>query len=476
MSRLLHILRGRSSGNSLSEKPNPQDQLTSMVGALNERPSQLSTIKDQLSAPAGSFNLESEKADSESKSDVATLIDLENKEVQTTEKKKVISDPTTLLSLPEELLLAIFVHLNQIDACQIRLVNKKLYKLGTIKLFNSIFVYNPEELAIASYNQVSKARYNYLAFSTRYTIINGFNDFVRVRGTKELSLVRNVVICIRSPNDHSNDCYNYLVEKCPWIKVDVASWSSDLFDKQFTRLDNITQLRVCKTFRFKTDITDNYSIKQLFISGSKRGVSDPVALIPHLKALTWLYINDAKEQDILQVFRSKKISKLKLSMLGLHVPQVPLKKLGDVFTLNEIFSLELHFYNNVTPYDDLKWLASQMTKLRDIHINWKDLSFERIIASFAGHTLHQIRLYSRGNEQEITEEQIARLLTGRERTVTYLSLDSGLSSLSGMCSYYRLYKSHTKAKHSVQNLRKKLPRKQYPNLMDLGIYHHVYAL
>ncbi|RLV90098.1 hypothetical protein JA1_004822 [Spathaspora sp. JA1] len=334
------------------------------------------------------------------------------------------------LSLPEEIIFEILTYLNQFDAMNIRLLNRNLNQIGSIKLFRSIFVYLPELTAVTVGLFKSKIRYG--PFFINYTSVSGHNNFKKVLNMKQLSLVKNVVLYIHNPNKDSYYCYSSLIQRCPWITVDVDSSCNNMFKNQISRLDKISQLRIRDDFLFTNDINDNYSIRELYISGSRKKRADPIVLIPKLKGLILLYIDNPLENDLLGHFKECKISGLKLKKLGLRVPVLALKKLNEVFVLDDIVTFELHFYGKSKPYVGLRRLCSQMNKLGSIHISWCNVSFEKVMQQLLGLRLYQIKLESHGQqEKEITGPEIEQLLRGHDSLISF-----GISI--GPISYGRL--------------------------------------
>ncbi|EGW34365.1 uncharacterized protein SPAPADRAFT_49409 [Spathaspora passalidarum NRRL Y-27907] len=404
----------------------------------------------------------------------------------TTEKEKGASGFTkmkpeliTFLSISESIILSIFSYINQIDTINIRLVNKELYRLGSIKLFNSIFVYLPEDNSITVVG-ISKSKNVYLPFQTQYTIVNGFNDFNKVLGKSQLSLVKNVLLRIKNPNSHSDYVYTYLTEKCPWITVDVEMFDSTMFQKQFARLDKISQLRVHNKFQFSTNISDNFTIKQLHIKGSEKIDSDPLRLIPHLKALNTLCIC-SNVKNVLSQFKHRKISKLKIKHLGFHVPQLPIRKMGDVFILSDITSLELIFDNNITPYSDLHWLSLNATNLRSIGITWSNASFRKIMEMFWGHKLYQIKLHTTSEEKKnFTAQEIKTIIEGHKQSVLYVAVTAGAEFSSTAWESNRIHQRTKAAAVNTGSYSKKwrdnFPRERYPNLKFIRINNDVNLL
>ncbi|RLV90084.1 hypothetical protein JA1_004807 [Spathaspora sp. JA1] len=321
-------------------------------------------------------------------------------------------------SLPPETILEIFSYLNKFDVMNIRRLNKKLNQIGSIKLFSSIYVYLPE-FASAEYG-ISRRKTIYRSFFIKYTSVSGCNNFKKLLDLKKMNLVKNVILKIENPSEYSDYCYNYLIQNCTWINVGVDGYSLNMFEKQFARLDKISQLCVRSDFLFTDDIKDNYSIKELYITGSALNMSDPIALIPKLKGLTLLYVDDDWEKDILGHFNRWKISGLKLKALALRVTELSLERMNEVFVLDEIVSFELHFYNNLSPYEGLEWLCSRMKKLRRIHISWPEVSFEKVMQQLSVHRLYHIRIDNHGGrDKKITASEIKQLLRGHDSVVRF---------------------------------------------------------
>ncbi|RLV90097.1 hypothetical protein JA1_004825 [Spathaspora sp. JA1] len=328
------------------------------------------------------------------------------------------TDKINFVSLAEETILAILIYLNQFDIMNIRLLNKKLNRIGSIKLFSSIYVYLPEFTTLEQ--GLSKSKTIYWSFFIDYTSITGYNNFKKLIDTKQLSLVRNVVLWINNPNEYSDYCYNYLIQNCPWVDVGVDSYNHKMFKQQFARLDKISLLSLHSEYLFHINIEENFSIRELYIIGKRRESRDPFSLIPKLKGLTLLYIDDNGDKDMIDDFNKWNISGLKLKTLGLHVSKVALKELDKVFVLDEIVSFELHFVDNVKPYKDLKWLCSQMKKLRIIHITGHKLSFEKVMHELSGHRLYQICLEKYGPvRKKITADKIEQLLSGHDSVTRF---------------------------------------------------------
>ncbi|RLV94287.1 hypothetical protein JA1_001883 [Spathaspora sp. JA1] len=381
-----------------------------------------------------------------------------------------------IFSLPEETLLKIFSYVNQIDATNIRLVNKKLYRIGTIKLFGSIFLDRPELKEAEIKKKVTKSKYNYSAFQTSYTVINGYDKFQSIWGMKEMKLVNNVLIYSSYKNKTFDDCYSFLIKKCSWITVDVDSYSSDIFYEQFYRINKISYLRIQDSFKFSANIKDNFSIKELHIHVCKNQLSNPLLLIPQMKCLTFLHVIDTANQNVLGEFQKLKITNLKVKKLGFEVLQLSIKEIGEVFQLNEIISLKLHFFNKITPYEDLKYLDC-MDNLRSIEIIWDEASFENIMEQFIGRTFHSVQLHSYGNKvEDIADSRIVKLLHGFEQSIMYFSLCTGNIGSTGMSSRYIQYNGDSPfaKRKDAKALKECFPRKNYTNLTTFSINANVY--
>ncbi|EGW31803.1 uncharacterized protein SPAPADRAFT_62396 [Spathaspora passalidarum NRRL Y-27907] len=216
-----------------------------------------------------------------------------------------------------------------------------------------------------------------------------------------------------------------------------------MLQQQLARLDVINQLQLYNDLRFSYSMEDNYSIERLYIEGVERLYSDPLAIIPHLKALTTLCIFDVTTINILKVFRRRNITNLKLKRLSLQVCKIPIRELGEIFDLREIVYFELVFFKNVRPYSDLKWLASNMPKLRDIKIVWWNASFEKIMEQLAGHRIVNVRLHSLQPKKEgdiqRCESTMPNLIKGHERSLTHFSLYSGMEEITGIWDRHKWY-------------------------------------
>ncbi|RLV90096.1 hypothetical protein JA1_004824 [Spathaspora sp. JA1] len=154
------------------------------------------------------------------------------------------------VSLPDEILLKIFGYLNQFDVMNIRLLSKKLNRVGSLKLFKSLYVYFPE------FNtKAPTATGLYWSFSIKYTAVNGYKDFKKVLDMEQLSLVENVVLCTETPTKQSKHCYSHLTKNMNNIIM---------FEKQFSRLHKIKQLGI-NGFLFTNGIKDSYSTRELQI-------------------------------------------------------------------------------------------------------------------------------------------------------------------------------------------------------------------
>ncbi|RLV93539.1 hypothetical protein JA1_002269 [Spathaspora sp. JA1] len=371
-----------------------------------------------------------------------------------------------LLSVPEEIILRIVGYLNQFDVINIRCLNKKLGRIGAIKLFNSIYVYLPELTTVEE--GLAKSKSTYWSFRIKYTYVNGRNSFEKIFDLEQLRLVRNVVLSIKNPNENSDACYSYLVQNCPWITVDVCSTHPDMFYKQFSRLDKISQLRVQNDFLFNYDINDNCSIKELYITDSLLKLSDSFALIPKLKGLTLLYISDSFVKDILEHFNRWNISGLKLKTLALRIPELSLERLEEVFVLDEIVSFELQFYNKIEPYDGLKWLCSQMKKLRCIHISWYNMSFQKVMDQFLGLQLLQIKLENYGGEEkEISGPEIEQLLSGHDSVIRF-GISMGFIS-AGVVHNGSMLRGTPKSAQTFRNLASNFNIQKYPKIQIVDI-------
>ncbi|EGW33439.1 uncharacterized protein SPAPADRAFT_50318 [Spathaspora passalidarum NRRL Y-27907] len=377
---------------------------------------------------------------------------------------------TDILRLPEEVILEIFGHVNQIDATNIRLVNRQLYKLGTMKLFNSILVAFPEDTGLNIKGKCHVAAKLYSEYLINYTVINGFQKIARVLGMAELSMVKNILLYTAKVNNYSDHCYYYLVNKCPWITVNVISHSPVMFGKQFMRLDKISMLRVSNAYQFISDIPDNFSIKKLYLIGTQRVGSDSLALIPHLKALKFLYMEDNRELNIFNQLKQRNIANLKLKHLALRFPSFVIRQMEECFVMSEIVTFELQFFNQGTPYDDLNWLSTRMTKLRNIEITLWKMSFTMVMKQFQGHILHRIKLHSYATDKEVPSSQVATMLKGRESEITEVWATSGTNQYSGMLSSTLFFRTTKRSNSSTkQSISKQFSKTKYPNLNTILI-------
>ncbi|RLV95532.1 hypothetical protein JA1_001061 [Spathaspora sp. JA1] len=324
---------------------------------------------------------------------------------------------TPLDSLPDEILALIFSNINQYDAINIGLLNKKLNQLVSVKLFKSLYVllYMTE---LETPFEMKKSKFAYSPLMIKYTVVNGYDNLNLVIKSPQFQLVKNVFLKFYYPRYYSCNSYSYLTENCPWITIGVQSYRKDMTEKQFSSIDRISELHVSEWGYFP-EIEYNVSIKRLNILGFTRSSSDPLALIPKLKSLTALCIHDDVETNIFDHFKEKNISGLKLKQLSLRVPQLSIREMDQMFELTEIELLDLYFYIPVEAYDDLKWLCTKMTKLGNISVGWSNVSFERVMNSLVGHRFYEIELKRYDRQEEFIEIEVLPLLIGHTSVIRF---------------------------------------------------------
>ncbi|RLV95504.1 hypothetical protein JA1_001062 [Spathaspora sp. JA1] len=359
---------------------------------------------------------------------------------------------STFNSLPEEILIQIFFNISQYDAINIRLLNKKLNKLASVRLFNSLYVYLNKTKVISPFPR--KAKIRYWPLMVEYTVVDSYDSFN--------TLVRNVVFSVHSSRQYSDYCYSYLTKNCPWITIDVQSYRKDMIEHQLSRIDSISQLRVRNRFYFNPANIYNVSIKRFYIVGSRSIAWEPLDLIPKLKSLTALCIRDSKETDIIDHLMEKNISGLKLKQLALRVPQLSIREMDLVFDLNEIESLELIFYNTVDAYDDLKWLCTKMPKLGNISVGWSNVSFERVMNSLLGHKFYEISLKRYGREQAYNQSEVLQLVQGHASVIRF-GIYAGIEFIEQMWEPVMFHNIH-KQTHAAKFL-KYFTKNKFPNLV-----------
>ncbi|RLV95503.1 hypothetical protein JA1_001063 [Spathaspora sp. JA1] len=368
---------------------------------------------------------------------------------------------TPLDSLPAEVLALIFSNINQYDAMNIRLLNKNLNKLASVRLFNSIYLISFRTRLKSPF----KIKNSKSALMIKYTVVHGYDNFRQVLAMPQLQLVKNVVFVCMRPSDCENYCYTYLHENCPWITVDVNSYNTTMVEKQFSRINRISKLHLHNQVYFDLDIENNVSIKRLNILGSRHRDSDPLAVIPKLKSLTALFICETAEINILGHFKMKGIWRLKLKQLELRVPQLSIREMDQVFELNEIGSLELYFYRTSDAYDDLIWLFTKMPKLRNISVGWIDVSFERVMHSLSGHKFYEMEIKRYGPQQNFTELEVVNLIQSHA-SLTRFSIYTGTESVAQIWEFVRF--------HGATKLLKYLKNKKIPNLVMYRINFDAY--
>ncbi|RLV94118.1 hypothetical protein JA1_001921 [Spathaspora sp. JA1] len=318
-----------------------------------------------------------------------------------------------LMSLPDHILADVLKNLNQIHVCRVCPINRRLYRLGKAKLYNSIYF----SASLGETFHISPDLCT--SFYTKFTIINDWYCFPWTQNNSNLGLVRKVVFASSGP------CFDITRILYPWIDTIVENES---------------------TSYTPTCAEQNYESTQLMLSGRNKIPCQSQESMPWVRKLT-LYMNRVDEDDLPAIAKLTGLTELSvrstddrlriLNPVGLEC--LPIKSLEisfsgtmevvsihlfqEIFDLEKIVTFQLHFLHVEKYPDDLseqiRTLLSMLPSMQHLSLITPNIDFDHVMDRLKPNSLHELHLkIIRGNGNE--ELRVDHALQNQEMSLKRL--------------------------------------------------------
>ncbi|RLV91291.1 hypothetical protein JA1_003965 [Spathaspora sp. JA1] len=326
----------------------------------------------------------------------------------------MISSTYSILCLPDEIIYEVLGYLNQSNVLLVRLLNFRFYIVATKRLFNSVYVNNGDPLVISS--DISTP------FYLKYTVINGWDKFIKLLNMKEFALVNDIVLF----TDYGIS--PYLINSLPRLYIE-NEYRKSMIQHEFYISKWLTI----------TIMEYNYTIEKLTITG------DETKVLPFLKRLKSLRILNGTSN----MFNFNHQQLITIQDLALEFREQPnrITDIKSIFNLEAISSLELKFnlLHSTPSVYDLTILASQLTSIKQFAIISPNIRFDKIIHQIKPNSLQSFYLKILGNYYDCSNLQIFEILKYQQNSIVkiYYSCTRSNSRFRhyGLLEFDRIYKN-----------------------------------
>ncbi|KAG7660845.1 uncharacterized protein J8A68_005662 [[Candida] subhashii] len=277
---------------------------------------------------------------------------------------------TTLLALPDEIILEILNNFNQLILLKLRAVNKRLYRLCNEKLFSSIFVNNGGGPKILINYDIPTT-----TFYQEYFIFNYYEKFIQF--CLKPYMIEYVKKLVFFNDDIDPRAIRSLINMYPKMSI--------FIERQCGKYLQIREFDIGNTLN-KSMIT-SFAINANFDSWGN--------ILPELSRLNTLRINNGST-ELFNQFQYKNIylDQLKEFSLELREKQPSSTSLSTsmskVFNLAAIQKLELKFISKPPLEADLVNLFTQLFSLKHISIISQNIRFDELIKQLIPNSLHSL--------------------------------------------------------------------------------------
>ncbi|RLV91277.1 hypothetical protein JA1_003947 [Spathaspora sp. JA1] len=293
-------------------------------------------------------------------------------------------DNCWLLKFPDEILDIIFSNLNQATTMTAMLVNKRLYEIGLRKLYRRIY------FSTGRFGKLALTAAADTPFHREFTIINEVEKLQDFYDSEHMNLVQ-YILCRIDSIEFKQD----IVEKWPWIKVEVEQYLDQVEDSVESIETDMTKELILNNYIPLDE--DNYTAKSLAIE-SIFGDNNILDMAPRLKALEKVQIS-IQSYDMLENlklnFPPLKIKTLGFWILGAY--SLDYRELDRLFDFDEITSFE--FKASHLDWEDrevehepgLIWLLSNLPNLKNLAIeSCVFLLFQNLTNALQPNTLEKL--------------------------------------------------------------------------------------
>ncbi|RLV94323.1 hypothetical protein JA1_001823 [Spathaspora sp. JA1] len=295
---------------------------------------------------------------------------------------------TTIMALPDEVLISILNRLNQIHICRICTVNRRLYRLGKAKLYHSIYINISDDSPI----QISPIIYT--PFYLKYTIVNKDKPLEWLHKSSNINLIKNMVF----REEHT--CLENIKLLYPWINVSIDYESGPAqpsFGIKYYRYRRsfLSHGQAIQPSPWITKLTvhlNKLKDKQIAAIGKMRGLTNLRILycnMDKLGKLDPIGLNKLPIKTLLMTYQDE------ISLIPLHL----------IFNLGQLTTFEVHFLSQdrLLSFDTgLQFIFWKLTNVKHISVVCGGIRFDQLIRSLNPDSLHS--LYLRTVPGRIVEE------------------------------------------------------------------------
>ncbi|RLV91960.1 hypothetical protein JA1_003504 [Spathaspora sp. JA1] len=293
----------------------------------------------------------------------------------------------TIMILPDDVLLIILNHLNQIQICDIYTVHSRLYQLGKAKLYQCIYLNNYEDYPI----QISSDMYS--PFYRKFTIVNMGEDISWLNENSNIHLIKRIVF---KSNGEAFDRVRIIY---PWIDAMVedeialfgqsvttqSKYSTDLMLSSWFKipeLDKSEKLpRVTKLTLYMARVNDSDLLKISSLCGSR-------------ELIVKFHIRSEFDMLLSLGLKNLPIRSLSISFSSIGATGLQIGKIEKVFNLRNLttFELDCWFASAYIPDNGILALLLKMSNVKHLSIITKEFPYNDLSKVLKSNSLHTLYL------------------------------------------------------------------------------------
>ncbi|RLV91798.1 hypothetical protein JA1_003637 [Spathaspora sp. JA1] len=340
---------------------------------------------------------------------------------------------SSLMTLPDEILVYILSHLNQIHICRICMVNKRFYILGKAKLYHSIYITSSKFQLLISPNL-------HTPFHRKFTISNR----VKPLGPN-IDLVKRIVFRFF--------CSAFYDMQADYPSIDVICEEKfHFYDEMLLNGYPFSKLKYSMIdARCEEKIPLHQRTYNRYLSGKRYQFERVITLSLHLSWNRYLNLQIVRKMTRLTNLKITAYDYVLLNqLLAIGVKDLPINSLeiiyqcaitgNSILDLHEIFNLEIlttlqleSMIWSSTPYnlaDEIRELLSKLTNIKHLSLAIPDTRYDGVLDLLKPNSLHSIYLkfYWSSFERFLSQN----ILEGQEGSLERICLSTFIrSSLRG---------------------------------------------
>lgn len=351
-----------------------------------------------------------------------------------------------VLELPDEIYAEIVGYLPQRDVLSICLVNKRLYQIGTRKLFKKLYINSPDNMVIEGLN---------LPIYQNLTFVNYKRFLKLVKNDSRITTTQSITF--HKPK-FSQNFLNILNEKLPNTKIYIID--------EISKKDGLENSRNCQISLISDEILDNYvpaNLAELEINNSyQQELFEVIGRLStrfqNLTSLSFINFNFSLPKTN---FQFRKMPMKKLSIYGKFDLQI-LDILFDLPEIQQLLLVNKSFTAVHINYD----VFHKFTKLTQLFLGG-NLPIFNIICNLPRNNLTDLRLQL---HKGIPVACLDQLMEFHAKSLCSLSYTIDDKFINGLWSAGLINGKHDSNSKSIIDDLNEIPDK-YPNFTFASIFN-----